>query len=275
VKYKNTLFVFVTILSVISCSRNSDPTSPDNQKLTLNKGTDSAVVSLKYKQRAVVNEELTVKFEGVTADSRCPIDLRCVWAGDGEVKLILSNREATKEIILHTTLEPKLYDFAGYQIELKTLTPYPKSTETIKPEDYIADLTIKHSTSAQTESIKLINGNNSYAVKSDMININSVSLEKDILKFEMSYAGGCKTHVIDLYAYKEIEKSNPAQVTVMISHNANKDNCEALITKEVKFDLLPLKNFLKEHFNIQDKVMLLIFDPSGKPLRNSAIEFAF
>ena len=61
----------------------------------------------------------------------------------------------------------------------------------------------------------------------------------------------------------------------MLSHNSNKDACEAMITKEVKFDLSELKEYLKKNYNIQDKVVLLLFDPSGRPLRNPVIEYNF
>jgi regulator of sigma D len=70
-------------------------------------------------------------------------------------------------------------------------------------------------------------------------------------------------------------ESNPAQVTVRLSHNSNGDMCEALISKNVSFDLSTLKKYLKQNFNIQDKVVLLLFDSSGMPLRNPVIEYNY
>ena len=274
-KFSKLLLVIVIVITAAACSRNSEPTSPENQELTLNKETDSATVFLQYNQKAIVNGELTIQFEGVAGDSRCPEDVNCVWAGDGEVKLNLLKESDSKEISLHTTLDPKLYDFAGYRIALKILSPYPKSTETIKPEDYGVELVIKHADSDTTKAVLLIDDENDSSVKHDLLNVNKVQLEKDLLIFEVSYSGGCETHDIDLFAYKSIQKSNPAQVTVMLSHDANKDACEAVITKEVKFNLSLLKDYLKKTYNIQDKAVLLLFDPSGKPLRNPVVEYNF
>ena len=274
-KSSRLLLAILLVVTVSACSRNSEPTSPENQELTLNKETDSATVFLKYNQKAIVNSELTIHFEGVAGDSRCPMDANCVWAGDGEINLNLSKENESKDISLHTTLDPKLYDFAGYRIELKTLNPYPKSTEIIKQEDYNVELMIRHSESDTIKPVLLINEENNSLVEHDLLNVNKVQLDKDLLAFEVSYSGGCETHEIDLLAYKSIQKSNPAQVTVMLSHNSNKDACEAMITKEVKFDLSELKEYLKKNYNIQDKVVLLLFDPSGRPLRNPVIEYNF
>ena len=112
------------------------------------------------------------------------MDANCVWAGDGEINLNLSKENESKDISLHTTLDPKLYDFAGYRIELKTLNPYPKSTEIIKQEDYNVEFMIRHSESDTIKPVLLINEENNSLVEHDLLNVNKVQLDKDLLAFE-------------------------------------------------------------------------------------------
>ncbi len=274
-KYIELFIILVVIILLTSCSRDSEPTSPESQKLTLDHGIDSANVILKYGQQVIVNDELAVQFDSVTADSSCPIGAECKWAGDGGVRLKLSIERNLEEVVLHTNLEPKFYSIGDYQIKLIALNPYPNLTGTIKPESYEIELAIKYFVTSPVKPVRLIDENNNSAVQHDMLEINNVSLDKDLIKFNVRYSGGCRIHEFELFAYKVIQKSNPAQVTVILSHNSNKDDCKALITEKIRFDLTTLKNYLKDNYNIRDKVILLLFDPSGKPLHNNLMEYYF
>jgi hypothetical protein len=201
----------------------------------------------------------------------------CIWAGNGEVKLALSQASQSKFATINTLLEPREITFGNYRIGLSNLNPAPKSDREIKPSDYNVDLVIKPalSNSKKVLPINLIDGSNSSIIKRDMLNVNSLLIDNDRLNFNLSYSGGCKEHQIELYAYNEIQKSNPAQVTVHLSHNANNDMCEAWITQNISFDLAKLKEYLKNNYGISDKVLLIIHDPSGKPIRNPVVEYKF
>ena len=74
----------------------------------------------------------------------------------------------------------------------------------------------------------------------DPFNLNSVELKKDILLVNISYSGGCEEHEFDLVGTSFME-SNPVQVDVLLSHDANNDTCEMWITQENAYNLLPLK----------------------------------
>lgn len=75
----------------------------------------------------------------------------------------------------------------------------------------------------------------------DAYTINAATLRGDILTVNVSYSGGCETHEFTLVAEERFLESLPVQLRVSLSHNANGDRCEALITEDYHFDLTPLK----------------------------------
>lgn len=276
-KYLSGLSILLLGLVLIYCSQKTEPTSPGHQGLILSRNFDSVTVHLNYGEEILINNYAELKFEGVASDSRCPIDAICVWAGNGEVKISVTEQRRKNNFTLNTLLEPRKFTFDDFTVELKALNPLPRSNRQIKPDEYSVDLIIKPAASISdiSSSIKLIEGNNTDLIKRDPLNVNSVSLNKDEIKFNVSYSGGCKEHAVELYALKDIQKSNPAQVTLLLSHNGNGDMCEAYLTKTVSFSLFNLKNHLKSTYNINDKVLLIIHDPSGRPLRDPVIEYNF
>jgi hypothetical protein len=89
------------------------------------------------------NEGLTVTFNGVDEDSRCPSDVDCFWEGDAEVNVTISKPGYTPlNTVLHTTLSPQAASYNGYTVTLNGLAPYPVSTSTIDLDDYVATFTV-------------------------------------------------------------------------------------------------------------------------------------
>lgn len=111
-----------------------------------------------------LNEEFTVKFgqvvvmdagkikfhfSSVAEDSRCPKSVNCVWEGNA---MIIVDGYATDgqsgSVMLNThkgdaTRFPSKGNFAGYEVELISLSPYPEDTEPIKQADYVARLIVR------------------------------------------------------------------------------------------------------------------------------------
>lgn len=86
---------------------------------------------------------LTVRFEAVTQDSRCPVDVVCVWQGDATVVLALTtSADAAASRELHTGIEPRETRFASYAVGLVSVAPAPRSTVKIAPEDYRVTLRV-------------------------------------------------------------------------------------------------------------------------------------
>ena len=71
------------------------------------------------------------------------VDALCVQAGEAVIALTLSQSSSARaERELRTTPATSETSYQSYLVKLVALAPYPKSTEQIRPEDYIATLTV-------------------------------------------------------------------------------------------------------------------------------------
>jgi len=104
---------------------------------------DQRVVLAPGATTTVPGASTTIRFEGVTNDSRCPGDATCVWAGDAIVRVVVSSSgRASSAYELHTfDLKPVQHN--DLTISLETLSPYPfASRGPIPSGDYRATLRI-------------------------------------------------------------------------------------------------------------------------------------
>lgn len=62
------------------------------------------------------------------------------------------------------------------------------------------------------------------------------------LRVTVRYAGGCARHEFALFASHVFMESYPVQSAIAIRHRANGDACEALLTRELRFDLTALRD---------------------------------
>lgn len=74
----------------------------------------------------------------VVNDSRCPVDVVCVTAGDAEVRLAVVGEGEDRTVSLHVMQEPRSVTIGAVRLELTGLTPSPRSTVTIPPAEYRA-----------------------------------------------------------------------------------------------------------------------------------------
>jgi hypothetical protein len=92
--------------------------------------------------RAVGDEGLTLTFEGVTSDSRCPTDVTCIWAGEGVVRVrVVLPGQPSATLTLHTpggTASSEAPYAQRVVVGLTELRPAPISTRTLVPQDYEA-----------------------------------------------------------------------------------------------------------------------------------------
>jgi len=125
------LSVLALILAGASCG-DSGPTTPTaiapGQPFDLQVGTSAATA----------DGALRIRFERVVADSRCPSDVTCVWAGEAVIELSLWIGGSDAETVqLHSAGNPpNQVTRAGYGIRLTAVAPYPRSTVRLKPSDY-------------------------------------------------------------------------------------------------------------------------------------------
>jgi hypothetical protein len=105
------------------------------------------------------------------------------------------------------------------------------------------------------ENVKLVENINIDEWANDPVDIISASLEDDILSIKVQYGGGCKDHFFKLIIPEGIEKSNPPQTTFFLSHDANDDGCEALISDELIFNLIEYKRYLQNSVNSSEIII--------------------
>jgi hypothetical protein len=86
---------------------------------------------------------LTVRFNAVSGDSRCPADAICVLGGSAAVHITASssNGGGTRDYELHTgDMRPVVHN--RVTIALVQLSPYPFSARPIQPAEYRATLKV-------------------------------------------------------------------------------------------------------------------------------------
>ena len=84
-----------------------------------------------------------LRFERVQSDSRCPMDVMCVWAGDAIVAVTVNPAKgATESRELHTQPTGSQISYANYTITLTALAPYPRSSQQIPASGYIATFVV-------------------------------------------------------------------------------------------------------------------------------------
>lgn len=80
---------------------------------------------------------ITLFFQAVTEDSRCPTDVVCVWEGNAQVAVTLASAAGRLDSRLNTTSEPRRIEFGGVALTLASLAPYPAG-QPIDPDAYRA-----------------------------------------------------------------------------------------------------------------------------------------
>lgn len=259
---KTILLSLLLSLTVLSCITESDLSFENSISIDRN---DSLNVSLKLNEIVKINDEFEISFLGVEKDSRCPIDVICVWAGDAEVILELKSKSLNKKFILHSFLTPQSIVFNQYEIYLTKVLPLRKQNIDIQQKDYSIELKIINNVNQEKRKIYLINNELNWLISNDYLKINSIEFENKMLNASLSYSGGCREHYINLFSDNAIMKSNPPQVNFYFSHNANDDLCEAYITKKIIFDMSEFNKLIKG-YNV---VLINIYSPNGKLVEGS------
>jgi hypothetical protein len=92
----------------------------------------------------LADENLSVRLDGVTNDSRCPIGVQCIWSGDAVVELTVEKPPAAADTLtLHTSgRSGRQAAYEDLIIRLLDLKPLPKEGTTIAPEDYRVTLVV-------------------------------------------------------------------------------------------------------------------------------------
>jgi hypothetical protein len=84
---------------------------------------------------------LSVRFAQVVEDSRCPLGVQCIRAGEAKIQLALRTNDQRRTVVLATEgAQPNAVDFAGYEVRLVTVDP-PRRRDDPAPA-YVATLRV-------------------------------------------------------------------------------------------------------------------------------------
>lgn len=84
-----------------------------------------------------------ITFDRVTEDSRCAVDVVCVWAGDAKIQLTISSSTAPANIQIVSLTPPNSEVVSGtLKIRFVALAPAPKSSQPSESRKYVARLVV-------------------------------------------------------------------------------------------------------------------------------------
>jgi hypothetical protein len=98
---------------------------------------------------ALQGEQLTVRFDEIRSDSRCPRGAMCIWQGEVSAVLRVSDGGAYSQIVLTGPggqggkATYKQFEFSSH------VEPYPEVGKKIASEDYRLLLTVRRTTSGK------------------------------------------------------------------------------------------------------------------------------
>lgn len=96
----------------------------------------------KAQTATVASERLTVRFTHVESDSRCPVGVQCIRAGEARVhfELRLPGREPEDVILATEGAQPRYATYGAYDLHLVALEP-PRRVDVPNPA-YVATLRV-------------------------------------------------------------------------------------------------------------------------------------
>lgn len=131
---------YLLILALAACSSTTAPAS-DNDGLI----REPVEVTLAYGQvKQIEGSVLSLGFADVLHDSRCPVDVVCIWEGNAAVVVtIAAGKGPSYSLTLNTALEPQFADWFSVRVTLLEVTPAPLAGQPIPPESYAIRLRVE------------------------------------------------------------------------------------------------------------------------------------
>lgn len=90
---------------------------------------------------------LTIHFDKVSGDSRCPAGADCIWAGSAKVDFTLTTKDTAATVTLYSLQEsdarPRIITFDGYYVKLAEVKPEKPASDDIPQDKYVVSLVVK------------------------------------------------------------------------------------------------------------------------------------
>jgi len=128
------IFTAISLISFTACSNNQ-------VAVTVGLGE---VFTIGVGQSArIAEEDMTITFNEVIGDSRCPKNVTCVWEGvaSSNTTIVYQGKDYTVVLNSPGLTEQAKETFINYTLTY-SLNPYPREGEEISPNDYRLTLTL-------------------------------------------------------------------------------------------------------------------------------------
>jgi hypothetical protein len=94
--------------------------------------------------RAVPGTAMALTFERVVGDSRCPVDVTCVWAGNAEVQIGATLAGGFhRSYRVSSFVEPHAFDVGSYHVTLLRVSPDRHENVPVDSLDYSVELRVE------------------------------------------------------------------------------------------------------------------------------------
>ena len=95
------------------------------------------------KTAAVKGSDVRLTFKDVRTDSRCPVDVQCVWAGEAKIGVVISGNGTTEETkVLSLTPADSEARAGNLRIRFVGLAPVPRQADAGTARAYVAQLVV-------------------------------------------------------------------------------------------------------------------------------------
>ncbi len=131
------------MLAVLALGCGGKSTEPEVDANATLVSSPTEIVLRYGEEMRVGGTVLRVAFVGVAEDSRCPIDVICVWQGNAGIDIgVAMGSGPTVPLRLNTTIEPQDAQWQDLRFALLEVRPSPRSDTPRKAEDYSIKLRI-------------------------------------------------------------------------------------------------------------------------------------
>lgn len=115
----------------------------------------SEIVNVKINE-SVMSDGVTIEFLELIDDSRCPVDVNCIWAGTAKIKVKVSEGERSEVTELDLMHRSSGFKFGEHVLRFTGLSPVPRSNVRINRNEYVAtfDITKAEAETASTHKCR-------------------------------------------------------------------------------------------------------------------------
>jgi len=138
--------VFISLSLLLACQNgNTSPGTPTEQPQTVRVEFQKEFSIRVGETAELASPRARVTFVEVVADSRCAVDVQCVWEGDAALvfELDVAGGPIARDT-LHTSAageaQSKSMTLGKVRITLRAVAPQPRSDTPTRAEDYLATL---------------------------------------------------------------------------------------------------------------------------------------